>query len=102
MAKIIREVKSSSDDFDNLLRYNRDVIFDGNEKEEAFEDGVERGVKKGYKLGVEHGIKHGIEQNTIDVAKTMLKKNYDVNDISEITKLSLDEVEKLKEEIKWL
>ena len=92
MAKIIREVKSSSDDFDNLLRYNRDVIFDGNEKEEAFEDGVERGVKKGYKLGV--------EQNTIDVAKAMLKKNYNVNDISEITKLSLDEVEKLKEELK--
>ena len=92
MAKIIREVKSSSDDFDNLLRYNRDVIFDGNEKEEAFEDGVERGYKKGYG--------HGVEQNKIDVAKAMLKKNYNVNDISEITELSLDEVEKLKEELK--
>ena len=53
MSKIIREVKNSSDDFDNLLRYNRDVIFDGNEKEGAFEDGVERGV----------------EQKAIDVAK---------------------------------
>ena len=91
MAKIIREVKNNSDDFDNLLRYNRDVIFDGNEKEEAFEDGLERGVKKGYKLGV--------EQKAIEDAKAMLKKNYDVNDISEITKLSLDEVEKLKEEL---
>ena len=96
MAKIIREVKNSSDDFDNLLRYNRDVIFDGNEKEEAFEDGVERG----YKKGVEHGIKHGIEQKAIEDAKAMLKKNYNVNDISEITELSLDEVEKLKEELK--
>ena len=84
MAKITREVKNSSDDFDNLLRYNRDVIFDGNEKEEAFEDGVERGIK----------------QKAIDVAKAMLKKNYNVNDISEITELSLDEVEKLKEELK--
>ena len=92
MAKIIREVKNSSDDFDNLLRYNRDVIFDGNEKEETFEDGVERGVKKGYKLGV--------EQNTIDVAKAMLHKNYDIKDICEITKLSLDQIEKLKEELK--
>ena len=52
MAKILREVKNNSDDFDKLLRYNRDVIFDGNEKEEAFEDGVERGFKKGYKLGI--------------------------------------------------
>ena len=84
MAKITREVKNSSDDFDNLLRYNRDVIFDGNEKQETFEDGIERGIK----------------QKAIEVAKAMLKKNYNVNDISEITELSLDEVEKLKEELK--
>ena len=92
MAKIMREVKSSSDDFDNLLRYNRDVIFDGNEKEEAFEDGVERGVKKGYKLG--------IEQKAIDVAKAMLQETCNVDLICKVTKLSLDEVEKLKEELK--
>ena len=92
MAKIIREVKNNSDDFDNLLRYNRDVIFDGNEKEEAFEDGIERGYKKGYG--------HGVEQNKIDVAKAMFQKNYDIKDICEITKLSLDEIEKLKEELK--
>ena len=84
MAKIIREVKNNSDDFDNLLRYNRDVIFDGNEKEEAFEDGLERGVKKGYKLGVEQ------------TAKEMLQENCDVNLICRVTKLSLDEVERLK------
>ena len=89
MAKIIREVKNNSDDFDNLLRYNRDVIFDGNEKEEAFEDGVERGYKKGVEHGIKHGIeqgiKQGVEQNTIDVAKTMLKKNYNVNDIRAVS-----------------
>ena len=103
MAKIIREVKSSSDDFDKLLYYNRDVIFDGNEKEEIFEDGVERGVKKGYKLGVEHGIEQGIErgieQNKIEVATGMLQENCNVDLICRVTKLSLDEVEKLKEEL---
>ena len=88
MAKIIREVKNNSDDFDNLLRYNRDVIFDGNEKEEAFEDGLERGVKKGYKLGVEQ------------TAKEMIQENCDVNLICRVTKLSIDEVERLKEELK--
>ena len=92
MAKIIREVKNNSDDFDNLLRYNRDVIFDGNEKEEAFEDGVERGVKKGYKLG--------IEQKAIEDAKAMLQENCNVDLVCRVTKLSLDEVEKLKEELK--
>ena len=94
MAEIIREVKNSSDDFDNLLRYNRDVIFDGNEKQEAFEDGLERGVKKGYKLGVEDGV----EQKAIEDAKAMLQENCDVDLICRVTKLSLDEVEKLKEE----
>ena len=84
MAKIIHEVKSSSDDFDNLLRYNREVIFDGNEKEEAFEDGVERGV----------------EQNKIDVAKVMLQENCNVDLICKVTKLSLNQVQKLKEELK--
>ena len=92
MAEIIREVKNSSDDFDNLLRYNRDVIFDGNEKEEAFEDGVERGVKKGYKLGV--------EQKAIEDAKAMLQETCNVDLICRVTKLSLHEVEKLKEELK--
>ena len=96
MAKIIREVKNSSDDFDNLLRYNRDVIFDGNEKEEAFEDGIERGYKKGYG----HGIENGVEQNKIDVAKAMLQESCDVNLICRVTKLSLDQIEKLKEELK--
>ena len=100
MAKIIREVKNNSDDFDNLLRYNRDVIFDGNEKEEAFEDGIERGIKKGYKLGIEHGIKHGIEQKAIEDAKAMLQENCNVDLVCRVTKLSLDEVEKLKEELK--
>ena len=95
MAKIIREVKNSSDDFDNLLRYNRDVIFDGNEKQEAFEDGLERGVKKGYKLGVEDGV----EQNKIDVAKVMLQENCNVDLICRVTKLSLNQIEKLKEEL---
>ena len=80
MAKIIREEKNSSDDFDNLLRYNRDVIFDGNEKEEAFEDGV--------------------EQKAIDVAKAMLQENCDVDLICRVTKLSLNQVERLKEELK--
>ena len=92
MAKIIREVKNSSDDFDNLLRYNKDVIFDSNEKQEVFEDGVERGVKKGYKLGV--------EQKAIEDAKAMLQENCNVDLICRVTKLSLDEVEKLKEELK--
>ena len=64
------------------------MLFDGNEKEEAFEDGLERGVKKGYKLGVEQ------------TDKEMLLENCDVNLICRITKLSLDEVERLKEELK--
>jgi len=80
MAKIIREVKNSSDDFDNLLRYNRDVIFDSNEKQETFEDGV--------------------EQNKIDVAKVMFQENCNVDLICRVTKLSLKQVQKLKEEFK--
>ena len=57
--------------------------FDGNEKQETFEDGIER----------------GIEQKTIEDAKAMLEENCNVDLICRVTKLSLNQVERLKEEI---
>lgn len=48
--------------------------------------------KKGYKKG----IKEGIKEKAIETAKIMLKKNFSINDISEITGLSIEEINKLK------
>lgn len=58
--------------------------FDGNEKQETFEDGIERGIK----------------QKTIEDATAMLEENCDVDLVCRVTKLSLNQVERLKEELK--
>ena len=41
---------------------------------------------------------HAIELERLEIAKKMLMKNMDINIISEITGLSVEEIEKLKEE----
>ena len=45
-------------------------------------------------------IQEGIEQQTIELTKKMLKKNTDINFISEITDLSIDEINKLAKNMK--
>lgn len=45
------------------------------------------------------GLAQGIEQSTQSIAKEMLKKNMDINLIMELTKLTKEEIEKIKEDI---
>ena len=45
-------------------------------------------------------IQEGIEQQTIELTKKMLEKNTDINFISEITGLSIDEINKLAKNMK--
>ncbi len=61
-------------------------------KDQAYRDGEEAGEKKGRKKGLEEGIL--TENQTI--AKSMLEKNMDIDLISELTKLSKEEIDRLK------
>ncbi len=45
------------------------------------------------------GLAQGIEQSTQSIAKEMIKKNMDINLIMELTKLTKEEIEKIKEDI---
>ena len=60
-------------------------------KEEGKLEGIEEGMKKG-KL---EGIKEGRLAEQISMAKAMKNKNMDINLISDITGLSIEEVKKL-------
>ena len=53
------------------------------------------GIEEGIKKGKEEGIKEGIKENQILTAKNMKKENIDVNIISKITGLSIQEIENL-------
>ena len=59
------------------------------------EEGKKEGMEIGFKQGVEKGIEKGTKETLISTAKNMKDKNIDVELISEITGLSIDEIYKL-------
>ena len=52
---------------------------------------------KNVKIAREQGIKQGIEQNKKEIAKNMLKKGYPIDEIIEISGLSIEVINSLKE-----
>ncbi|WP_020004697.1 Rpn family recombination-promoting nuclease/putative transposase [Brachyspira innocens] len=69
------------------------------EKKEAYLYGNQIMLDEERRLGIEEGIKkgkeEGIKENQILTAKNMKKENIDINIISKITGLSIQEIEKL-------
>ncbi|MDO6995046.1 hypothetical protein Q5M87_13615, partial [Brachyspira innocens] len=65
------------------------------EKKEAYLYGNQIMLDEERRLGKEEGIKEGIKENQILTAKNMKNKNMDINLISELTGLSIEEIEKL-------
>ena len=66
----------------------------------AMADGHAEGKAEGKKEGIKEGIKEGKNQGIIEskkeIAVNMLNKKMDIKTISDITGLSIDEIEKLK------
>ena len=61
----------------------------------GIEKGIEQGIEKGIEKGIEQGIEKGIKENQILTAKNMKNKNIDITLISDITGLSIKEIEEL-------
>ena len=61
--------------------------------------GIEEGIKKGKEEGIKEGIEQGIEQGEINKAKSIALKlknmNMDNKEITKITGLSLEDIEKI-------
>ena len=70
------------------------------EYNKGIEDGEARGIEIGEARGIEIGEARGIEigkhNTSLNFAKTMLKNNYSIDNIMEITGLSREEIEKLR------
>ena len=88
-------------DFSEILsNMSEDEYYKGwctREEDNAFMD-YQTGLENGKEEGMKKGIEEGTKSNRIIVAKKMLEKNININDISEITELSINEIEKLKQE----
>jgi predicted transposase YdaD len=71
------------------------LVTDNNqEKEELMQSIAQPYIEQ----GIQQGIQQGIETEKMYIAKSMLKKGFDINSIKEITGLNLQAIEKLKQE----
>ena len=94
MSKVIEEYRKFTSDDKMMRAYAaREAFLVGQkmmlrrEREDGFDEGIEEGIKR--------GIKEGEKNKAISMAKSMKTKNMDINLISEITGLTIDEIKKL-------
>lgn len=57
---------------------------------------IENATNEGKAIGINEGKAIGINEGKIEVAKNLLKKNMNLEDISEVTGLSLKQINKIK------
>ncbi len=62
-----------------------------------YEEGMEQGIEKGIEKGIEQGIEQGIELERTLLVLNMLAANVSVEDIARLTKLSIEEITRIKE-----
>ena len=74
--------------------YFQDILEE--EKEEVREIGLAEGRAQGLAEGRAEGRAQGLAEGSKDIAAKMIKKGYDLKEISELTGLALDEIEKLQ------
>ena len=84
-------------EFMKLDEYNKGIE-DGEARGErrGIEIGEARGERRGIEIGEARGIEIGKHNTSLNFAKTMLKNNYSIDNIMEITGLSREEIEKLR------
>ena len=88
--KAIEELKILRGDNDIRQMYETDIkIRLANDLNRA------ENIKKGKEEGLEKGLKKGIKKGKMEIARNMLKKGYKIEDISELSGLSVDEIKLL-------
>ena len=60
-----------------------------------YNEAKEDGIKEGYNSGVNDGIEQGSNNKSIEIARNMLNKNMKIEEISELTGLSIEKVNSL-------
>jgi len=85
---------------DEEWRRERDYIDAINTELSIRDTAIREGLQQGLQQGIEQGIQQGAHENAIENAKNFLKMNkLSVEDIAQGTGLSVEEVQKLAEEI---
>lgn len=92
MEKVREDAEVITRGLDDILYYDPVML---EEQANEYERKIAR--EEGFNEGREEGKKEGIKENQKEMIKNMLDKNMDLNLISDITKISIKEIEKMKE-----
>ena len=92
--KVVREY------MEKIEKLNNDPMFINwitKEKDEQMIKNTQlyNATQQGINIGISQGINQGLQKRNIEIAKSMLKKNIDIEDIIDITGLSKEEIKKL-------
>ena len=87
--------------FNNMEELNMNEVFlgmyDEEEENKKMMNSMKlEGLEEGIEQGIEQGLKTGEKNKAIKIAKNMINKNIDINVISEVTGLTIEEIENLK------
>lgn len=75
------------------------LLYDEKEREEEKRIAeIEYAEEHGLNKGISKGIEQGISSEKVNIAKNLLSMNMPVEDISKATELSVEEINKLKNE----
>ena len=95
MEEVVKEAKEIAGYFDADLYLPEEEIV-RRDREEAIEEGYKEGFESGKTAGIEEGIKQGIEQgieqNKTEMIINMYNKNISLQNILDISNLSIDEI----------
>jgi len=72
------------------------------ERQEGFEEGVQHGIEQGIQYGIEQGVQQGLEQGekrkALEAARKMLKKGFSLEEVADLTGLTISELKSLTPE----
>ena len=100
--KFLKTIKEVNDDklvLEEWIMEENARLKREDEMSTAYDDGLNKGIEEGIEKGIEQGIEQGIEENKIEIIKNMLNKNYNYETISEITGKSIEDIEKISDNI---
>lgn len=66
---------------------------------QGLKQGREQGVKQGIEQGIQQGVKQGTQKEKIEIVKKMLKSNFDVEVIANITELSVEKIKEIRQDL---
>jgi flagellar biosynthesis/type III secretory pathway protein FliH len=100
-ARLNTEESEIMERFMKTYKKHEQEDIDWNEvREKGKREGIKKGEEKGKREGIKEGIKKGKEEKNNQIALNLKTKGYSLEEIKEITGLSIKEIESLSENAK--